>query len=58
MQYVVGNYKKWLDLALLIRKLEDVDLSSKELISTTVTRTRAPTKIVKKRYKLELKKLR
>ena len=43
LQYGVKNYKKGVDLAPLIRKLEDVDLSSKEQISPTGTGTRDPT---------------
>ena len=55
MQYVVENFKKGVDLVPLIRKLEDVELSSKEPIVPTGTGTRAPTEITKKRYELELK---
>ena len=50
MQYVAENYKKGLDIATIIRKMEDVDLSSKEPISSTGTGTRAPTEITKKIY--------
>ena len=52
---MVVNYKKGIDLAPITRKLEDVDLSSKETISTPGTGTRYPTEITKKRYELELK---
>ena len=37
LQYVVANCKKVVDLAPLIRKLEDVDLSSNELTAPTGT---------------------
>ena len=56
LQYVVENYKKGVDLAPLIRKLEDVDLSSKEPTTPTGPRKRAPTEIAKKRYEFELEK--
>ena len=55
LQYVVENYKKGVDLAPLIRKLEDVDLSSKEPTTPTGPGKRAPTEIAKKRYELEPK---
>ena len=57
MQYVVENYKKWVDLAPLSSKLEYMDLSSKELAAPTETGNRDTTKIDKKIYELELKKL-
>ena len=41
--YVVENYMKGVDLALLIRKLEGFDLSSKEPTEMTGTENRAPT---------------
>ena len=56
MQYVVENYKKGEDLAPLTKKLEVFDLSSKEPTLPTGTGNKGPTKIDKKRYKLELKK--
>ena len=43
MQYMVVNYKKEVDLAPLTRKLEDIDISSKEPIAPTGTGTRATT---------------
>ena len=52
MQYVAVNYKKGVDLVPLIRKLEDVDLSSKEPIGPTVTGTGSIKEITKKRYEL------
>ena len=52
---MVEKYKKGLYLAPLIKKLEDVGLSSKEPIAPTGTGTRDPTLITKKRYELELK---
>ena len=45
-----------MDLAPLIRKLEEVDLSSKKLIAPTGSRTRSPTEIAKEIYELELEK--
>ena len=57
LQYALVKYKKGLDIAPLIMKLEDVDISSKEPISPTGTGTRSPTEITKKRYELELEKL-
>ena len=47
-QYVTTNYKKGVDLVPLIRKLEDVDLSSKEPTSPTGTIYRAPIETDKK----------
>ena len=55
MQYVVANNKKGVDIAPLIRKIEYVDLSSKESTFNTGTRNRNPTEIAKERYELELK---
>ena len=55
LQYLVAKYKKGVDLAPLTRKLEDVDISSKEPTATTGTGNRDPTEIAKKRYELELK---
>ena len=57
MHYVVENYKKGVDLAPLMRKLEVVELSSKEPTAPTGTRNRDPTEISKKRYELELKNI-
>ena len=51
-----GKIKKWVDLVSLIRKLEDVDLSSKEPIPPTGNGTRSPTEITKKTCELELKR--
>ena len=56
MQFVMENYKKWVDPAPLVRKIEDADLSSKEPIAPTGNGTRDPTEITKKRYELELEK--
>ena len=53
---MVENYKKGLDIAPLIRKMEDVDLKSKEPISPKVTGTRAPIELTKKIYELKLEK--
>ena len=52
---MVANYKKVEYLEPLIRKLEEVDLSSKEPTAPTGTRNRAPIETAKKRYKLELR---
>ena len=40
LQHVMENYKKWVDLVPLIRKLEDVELSSKEPEAPTGTGNR------------------
>ena len=56
MQYVVVGHNKWVNLATIISKLDDVDLSSKELLEPTGTVTRAPTEITKKIYESELEK--
>ena len=53
---MVENYKKRVYLAPRIRKLDDVDLSSKEPTAPTGTRNKVPTEIYKKIYELELKK--
>ena len=55
LQYVVTNYKKWVDLSPLIRKIEDVDLSSKKYTAPIETRNKDPTEKSKKIYELELK---
>ena len=44
---MVVKYKELVDLAPLVRKLEDVHLSSKEPISPTGTGNRDPTEISK-----------
>ena len=54
LQYVVVNYKKGLDLAPLVRRLEDVDISSKEPTVPTGTGNNGPTEIAKNIYELEL----
>ena len=55
LQYVVENYKKGVDLAPLIRKLEDVDLSSKEPKVLIETINRAPAETDMKIYESEMK---
>ena len=55
LQHVMENYKKWVDLVPLIRKLEDVELSSKEYTAPIETRNKDPTEKSKKIYELELK---
>ena len=55
LQYVVENYKKEVYLEPLIKKLEDVYLSSKEPAATTGTGNKGPIEIAKKIYELELK---
>ena len=56
LQYVVENYKKGVDIAPLIRNLENVEESSKEPKAPTGTGNRAPTEISKKIYELEPKR--
>ena len=56
LQYVVENYKKGVDLAPLIRKLEDVDLSRKELGPPTGPGRKGASDINKRRYNIQLKK--
>ena len=51
-----GKLQKGLYLAPLIRELEKVDISVKELIPPTGTGNRVPTEITKKIYELELEK--
>ena len=51
-----GKLQKELYLAPLIRELEKVDISVKELIPPTGTGNRVPTEITKKIYELELEK--
>ena len=55
LQYVMANYKEGVDIATLIRKLEDVDISSEESVEPTGSWKNCPTEISKKRYELELK---
>ena len=55
LQYVVANHKKGVDLSPLIRKLEDVDLSSKEPGPPTGHRSKGSSNISKKRYEIQLK---
>ena len=50
------NYKKGVDLETLVRKLEDVYISSKGTTSLTGTGTKGPTEIAEKIYGLELEK--
>ena len=43
LQYVVENYKKGVDLAPFMSKMEEVNLSIKEPITTMVTVSKDPT---------------
>ena len=54
LQYVVENYKKGVDLAPLIRKIEDAELSRKEPGPPTGSGSKRASDIAKKRYEIKL----
>ena len=51
------NKRKWVDLAPIISKIEDMDLTSKEPGPPTGTRSKGASNISKKRYKTHKKTL-
>ena len=56
LQYVVSNHNKLVDLAPLIRKIEDVDLTNKEPGPPTGPGRKVSLRIAKKRCNNQLKK--